>query len=173
MKTRILFHMMLAVCVAALATTGCKHRAKGSAKSTQPAEAVAPLGNAGEIASADRPLATGNWEKGQFAAVYFDFDSAAIRPGEVSKLEAAAAAMKSNPGKLVVEGHADERGTSEYNRALGERRAQAAREQLIKLGVSADKISTVSYGEERPADPGHDEAAWSKNRRCEFVVVSQ
>ncbi|MGO9528724.1 MAG: OmpA family protein [Verrucomicrobiia bacterium] len=110
---------------------------------------------------------------GQFAAVLFDYDSARIRPSEQSKLEAVAAYMKANPGKLVVEGHCDERGTAEYNRALGERRAIAARDELVKLGVDTSRMSTISYGKDRPADPGHDEMAWGKNRRCEFVVVNQ
>ena len=111
---------------------------------------------------------------GQFASVYFDFDSAKIRPSEVSKLEAVASRLKSNPNtKLVVEGHCDERGTAEYNRALGERRAQAAREKLVALGVDASRITTISYGKDKPADPGHDEAAWAKNRRCEFAVVKE
>jgi peptidoglycan-associated lipoprotein len=112
-------------------------------------------------------------EHGQFAAVLFDYDSARIRPSEDSKLEAVAAYLKANPGKLVIEGHCDERGTAEYNRALGERRALAARDALVKLGVDASRMSTISYGKDRPVDPGHDETAWAKNRRCEFVVVSQ
>ena len=110
---------------------------------------------------------------GQFAPVLFDYDSARIRPSEVSKLETVAAYVKSNPGKLVIEGHCDERGTAEYNRALGERRALAAREELVKLGVDSSRMSTISYGKDRPAEMGHDEAAWAKNRRCEFVVVNQ
>ncbi len=112
-------------------------------------------------------------EQGQFPAVLFDFDSARIRPSEETKLEAVAAYLKANPGKLVVEGHCDERGTAEYNRALGERRAIAARDELVKLGADSSRMSTISYGKDRPADPGHDEAAWGKNRRCEFVVVNQ
>jgi peptidoglycan-associated lipoprotein len=88
-------------------------------------------------------------------------------------LETVAAYLKANPGKLVVEGHCDERGTAEYNRALGERRAIAARNELVKLGVDTGRVSTISYGKDRPADPGHDETAWGKNRRCEFVVVNQ
>jgi peptidoglycan-associated lipoprotein len=122
-----------------------------------------------------RPLvgAEGLPEHGQFPAVLFDYDSARIRPSEESKLEAVAAYLKANPGKLVVEGHCDERGTAEYNRALGERRALAARDELVKLGVDTGRMSTISYGRERPADTGHDETAWAKNRRCEFVVVNQ
>lgn len=171
MRTRILFHLALAVCVAALATTGCRPKKK----TNQPgAVSSAPmLGDAGGIETGSRPLDSGTWQTGKYAPVYFDYDSAAVRPSEISKLQSVAADFHAGSSKLVVEGHADERGTAEYNRALGERRAQAVREELIKLGVPADRISTVSYGEERAADPGHDDTAWSKNRRCEFVVAGQ
>lgn len=131
-------------------------------------------GGAGsEIGVGDRHLFTGEGDREQFRAqtVYFDFDSARVRPSEVGKLEAVASGAKGQ--SIVIEGHADERGTPEYNRALAERRALACREELIRLGVPANSLSTISFGEERPADPGHDEAAWSQNRRCEFVVVGQ
>ena len=102
--------------------------------------------------------------------VYFDFDKSAVKPGEMSKIESVADYLKKNPKDYVlIEGHCDERGTEEYNRALGERRALAAREKLAALGVGAERIRTLSYGEDKPADPGHDEGAWSKNRRGEFV----
>jgi peptidoglycan-associated lipoprotein len=104
--------------------------------------------------------------------VHFDFDSAAIKPTERSKIDAVAQVLKSKPNtKVQVEGHCDERGTEEYNRALGERRALAVREYLINAGISADRIFTISYGEDRPVDPGHNEAAWAKNRRAEFVLL--
>jgi peptidoglycan-associated lipoprotein len=74
---------------------------------------------------------------------------------------------------ITVEGHADERGTAEYNLALGERRANAVRSYLLSLGLSADRVKTVSYGKEFPFDPGHDEAAWSKNRRAHFVITAK
>ena len=73
---------------------------------------------------------------------------------------------------VLVEGNCDERGTEEYNRSLGERRALAGREYLIKLGIDADRVDTITYGEDRPADPGHNEAAWAKNRRDDFVVLT-
>ncbi len=133
--------------------------------------ALAPLGASGDIAVGDRGIAvTGEWQEGQFEAVYFGFDSARVSPDELAKLERVAAAVGRNT-KLVVEGHADERGTAEYNRALGERRALACREELVRLGVPSGNISTISYGEERPDALGHDEASWAKNRRCEFVTV--
>jgi peptidoglycan-associated lipoprotein len=105
--------------------------------------------------------------------VYFDFDSSAIKPGERPKIQTVATYLKANPRVAVrIEGHCDERGTIEYNRALGERRALAIREELVRLGITPDRISTVSYGEERPVDPGHNEEAWRKNRRGEFVILT-
>lgn len=104
--------------------------------------------------------------------VYFDYDSAAIKGGEESKLAAVASALKSDSSAaLLVEGNCDERGTEEYNRALGERRALASREALANAGVDASRVVTRSYGQDRPADPGHTESAWSKNRRDEFVLL--
>lgn len=104
--------------------------------------------------------------------VYFAYDSSAIRDSEKSKLENVAAHLKSNTAvALSVEGHCDERGTEEYNRALGERRALAIREYLVNSGVAAERIDTVSFGEDKPASQGHDEAAWKLNRRGEFVVL--
>ncbi|MBN2309031.1 MAG: peptidoglycan-associated lipoprotein Pal [Candidatus Hydrogenedentes bacterium] len=101
--------------------------------------------------------------------IYFDFDSSALRPDARETLKQNAEIMKQLPDVIIqVEGHCDERGTQEYNLALGERRALAARDFLVKLGVSGDRIITISYGEEFPADPGHDEAAWGKNRRAVF-----
>lgn len=105
--------------------------------------------------------------------VYFDFDSSAIKPGERPKIQTVAAYLKANPQvALRIEGHCDERGTIEYNRALGERRALAIREELVRLGIAPERISTVSWGEERPVDPGHNEEAWRKNRRGEFVILT-
>ena len=176
MRRRIFIQTVLLVAVASFAVTGCsffKKKPKSGAGGTGTETGVPPIGDASGIASAQRPMDTGDWAHGQFAAVYFDYDSAKVRPNEVSKIETVAAQLKSGTSKLVVEGHCDERGTAEYNRALGERRAQAVREELVRIGVSADRISTVSYGKDRPADMGHDEAAWAKNRRCEFIIVSQ
>ena len=107
-----------------------------------------------------------------FQPVYFAYDSAEINPGEQAKLGTVADHMMANPNaRLLIEGHCDERGTTEYNRALGERRALAARETLIGLGADGGRIQTISYGEDRPMDPGHDDTAWSKNRRAEFVII--
>src|SRR3954470_24103707 len=106
--------------------------------------------------------------------VYFEYDKANVRPSEVSKLERVASEMKSAyPGKaLRIEGHCDERGTEEYNRSLGERRAASVRETLVRLGMNPSMIQTISMGEEHPSIPGHDEAAWSKNRRGELILLT-
>jgi peptidoglycan-associated lipoprotein len=103
--------------------------------------------------------------------VHFEFDRYDLTEDAKRTLEELAQALKANPGfNLLVEGHADERGTPEYNLALGERRAQAAKDYLVSLGLEADRIDTISYGEERPLDPGHNELAWALNRRAQFVV---
>ena len=104
--------------------------------------------------------------------VHFAFDSAAVRKSEQANIQAVADALsKDSSAKLLIEGHCDERGTEEYNRSLGERRALAAREALAKLNVDPMRVFTRSYGKDKPADPGHDEAAWQKNRRDDFVLL--
>jgi peptidoglycan-associated lipoprotein len=104
--------------------------------------------------------------------IYFDFDKSELKPEAQAILKKKADWMRANPHfSLSIEGHCDERGTSEYNLALGERRAEAARRFLMALGISEDRLSTISYGEESPADPGHNEEAWAGNRRDEFKVM--
>jgi peptidoglycan-associated lipoprotein len=103
--------------------------------------------------------------------VHFAFDSAAILSKEESKLIIVSEKLKSDPSAyMLIEGHCDERGTEEYNRSLGERRALALREALVRSGIDAGRVQTISYGKDKPADTAHDEAAWSKNRRGEFVL---
>lgn len=105
----------------------------------------------------------------QTRVVYFDFDQANIRPDAIATLQAHAQYLSQNPGARVrIEGHADERGTREYNMALGERRAKAAASFLAANGASASQLEIISYGEERPVALGHDEGSWSQNRRSEL-----
>jgi peptidoglycan-associated lipoprotein len=105
--------------------------------------------------------------------VYFDFDKSSIKPSEVSKIRAVADRFKTMSAKaLRIDGHCDERGTEEYNRSLGERRALSIREALVREGVAANLIDTRTYGEEHPADAGRDETAWARNRRGEFILLS-
>ena len=102
--------------------------------------------------------------------IYFDFDRYEIRPGDATTLEADAAWLKTNDVLILIEGQCDERGTVEYNLALGDRRARAAMNYLVSLGVRAGRISTVSYGKERPVCTEHTEACWALNRRAHVLV---
>jgi peptidoglycan-associated lipoprotein len=106
--------------------------------------------------------------------VYFDFDSSTIKESEGAKLQDLASYFKDNKKfeGLIIEGNCDERGTEKYNLSLGERRALAAREYLANLGVDPHRVKTVTYGASRPAESGHDESAWKKNRRAEFILVT-
>lgn len=134
-----------------------------------------PIGTEGIPASnLDFDKMTPDRETFRDQTVFFDFDKANVRPSEISKLERVASEMKSShAGKaLRIEGHCDERGTEEYNRSLGERRAQSVREHLVRLGMDASVIQTITMGEERPGTPGHDESAWSKNRRGEIILLT-
>lgn len=114
----------------------------------------------------------GTETKGQFPSVYFAYDSSQVESAERSKCETVASFLKERAAaNLIVEGHCDERGSAEYNLALGERRALAVRAYLIGLGVDGARVQTKSYGEENPVAMGHDESSWKLNRRSEFVLV--
>jgi peptidoglycan-associated lipoprotein len=103
--------------------------------------------------------------------IYFEFDSSALLFEAQEILKQKAAYLRQNPNvRITIEGHCDERGTNEYNLALGDRRANSAKSFLVDLGISASRMTTISYGEERPLDLGHNEEAWAKNRRAQFVI---
>lgn len=105
--------------------------------------------------------------------IHFDFDKASIRADDQAALDQKIAILQKNPAlRVQVSGHCDERGSDEYNLALGNRRANAAKQYLVSHGIDAGRIETISYGEERPLNPGHDEAAWSQNRRDEFTILA-
>ncbi len=114
---------------------------------------------------------SGNVDRSQFQPVYFDFDSQTIRSSENDKIQQVAGFLQQSGRQVIIAGFTDERGTAEYNRGLGERRAQSVREALIAMGADAQNIQTVSFGADMPADPGSDESAWAKNRRAEIGVV--
>ena len=106
--------------------------------------------------------------------IFFDYDRSDISAESQRILDANAEVMKRNPTWVItIEGHCDERGTAEYNLALGERRAEAARAYLVTLGIDGKRLRAVSYGKEFPFDPGHDETAWSRNRRAHFVITAK
>jgi peptidoglycan-associated lipoprotein len=123
------------------------------------------------IASADLDTLNKN---SPFQPVFYALDSYEVDTTAQQALNANAALLKKYPTWVItIEGHCDERGTAEYNLALGEKRALSAKTYLVSLGIPADRLRTVSYGKEFPFDPGHDEAAWLKNRRAHFVVTSK
>ena len=112
-----------------------------------------------------------NVDRNQFRPIYFDFDSTTIRGDERGKIDGVAQFMRSGGNTIIIAGFTDERGTPEYNRGLGERRAQAVREAIIRAGGDGGRLQTVSFGAEMPADSGSSESAYAKNRRAEFGVV--
>jgi peptidoglycan-associated lipoprotein len=183
MSKRRLLIPLLALVVSVAGVTGCKK--KPPAEPTEPAPAPAaepapepppppppPPAPEPKPAPPQRPsLATLNSE---LRPIHFDFDKSAIRGDAIPVLDGNAALMAKYPEfNIVVEGHCDERGTIEYNLALGDRRATMAKKSLVERGVAPGRISTISYGEERPVDPGHNEAAWAKNRRAAFRFVQR
>jgi len=106
--------------------------------------------------------------------IHFDFDKYDIRPSDAAILKENAELLKKyHKVKIQIEGHCDERGTNEYNLALGERRANSTRNYLLSLGISSERIFAISYGEERPLDPGHNEDAWTKNRRAHTIITAK
>lgn len=142
----------------------------GITTETMKPEAPAPSTQE-RLAAAEAGAAVTKEQPSPFQDIHFDFDKSAIREDAKPVLAAVADYLKRNKGaKVLIEGHCDERGTPEYNMALGDRRAESARGYLASLGIPKSALSTVSLGKEKPADPGHDESAWAKNRRAHFVL---
>jgi peptidoglycan-associated lipoprotein len=192
MKKSILYSAMLALAVVVMATTGCRHHPQGRV-TPLPGEQnpnVAEMNTQPVTMGSDTGVTTGqtpqiaengafnpdNWNQDRNAlaanTVHFAFDSAVIRDSDQANLQAVAQALQSDvSANLLIEGNCDERGTEEYNRSLGERRADAAREALAGMNLDPNRIHTISYGKDKPVDPGHDAAAWTKNRNDTFVVL--
>lgn len=139
---------------------------KAAATSGSEGKLIQPA-SSGSAAASQQQAST---RKSGLDAVYFAFDSNILTTESRDVLQANYKQLASKPA-IQIEGHCDERGSAEYNLALGEKRAKAAQNYLVTLGYPAAKVSTISYGKERPADQGHDEAAWAKNRRDEFRIV--
>ena len=186
--TKLIFPLVLAL-AATLATTGCKHKPVGitpmppqhaligennnppTLPNTQPINPEGP-GTVMPLPVIDENGMIQDRDKLAADTIHFAYDSSVIRSSEKANLAAVAAALSSDPNaKLLIEGNCDERGTEEYNRSLGERRALAAREALAKLGVDPMRVVTRSFGKDKPVESGHDESAWSKNRRDDFVLL--
>ena len=164
---KICFYVLLVLALG-LGLTGCNKK-KGGLYAGVDGDYVTgtPLGERFEGANFFGASVT----RGQFAPVYFAYDSFEVSGAEQSKVQQVATAMKASSKKVIVAGFTDDRGTEEYNRGLGERRALAVRQALIGAGIPADRVQTVSFGKEMPADSGSGESAWAKNRRAEFGVV--
>jgi peptidoglycan-associated lipoprotein len=154
------------------ATTGATAGAAQPSQTPRPPAAMAPPTAAPATpAPAARPVPREFTAIAELKPIYFDFDKYDIRPADAKVLDANAQWLKSNEGQLVlIEGHCDERGTNEYNLALGERRAKSTMNYLVSQGVQASRITIISYGEERPVCTQKNEECWSKNRRAQFLV---
>ena len=189
------FSMMMAVFAVALsfAVSGCKYSSLNNGKGAGDG-AGAGLGaaegaeisttgldeaQAGDLSDAgvgDRPFEEycTRCTDVEFAPVYFGFDSTVVPQGEIGKIDAVAQHLTDNANRVVVvEGNCDERGSNEYNMALGENRAGIIRNYLVQSGIDASRIQTRSYGEEKPAVDGHDEGAWAMNRRGDFAIFQK
>ena len=179
--------LVLSAVALLLLLTGCPKRPGMIAASAPPPAAPAPAPAAPAPAPAPAPLAATPAPAPPAPApaeeykindalkpVYFAFDSSTIRPGDARTLDASAAWLKAHPDQLaLIEGHCDERGTNEYNLALGERRAKAAMSYLVSKGIEAGRVTMISYGKERPVCAEHNEACWAKNRRDMFLTKKQ
>jgi len=170
---------MMMVAVAGLASlvavSGCRKKPVGgpplSGDTNLPGNVLGPGGFTEGTLPGGRPPPGTAEIAGQFAPVYFEFDSAQVQSAERGKIETVGDYLKQNAGGgVIVEGNCDERGSREYNLALGERRAMAVRAYLVSLGVDGARIQTKSFGKEKPVALGHDEESWAKNRRADFVL---
>jgi len=178
----LLAGLMITGCARRPATTAASAAAPAAAPSPAPAPAPAPSAPspapappapaaAAAPAPAPRPVPKEFMAVAALKEVYFDFDKYDIRPEDAKTLDANATWLKSNGDNLVlIEGHCDERGTNEYNLALGERRAKSTMNYLVSQGIQANRITIISYGEERPVCTEKTEACWAKNRRANFLV---
>lgn len=152
--------------------SGCAEKEVKPEPKPEAEVAPQPESKVGEEALKGGELLAKVEETSRLQDIYFDFDRYNIRDDSNETLGRNAAWLKKNPNtKIQIEGHCDERGTNEYNLALGDRRAKSTRDYLVSLGINPGRISTISFGEEKPFDPGHNEEAWAKNRRAHFVIL--
>jgi peptidoglycan-associated lipoprotein len=164
---KMLYLATLGVLLLGLSLTGCGKKEPDASQVT----GTEGAGSAESLDTADSGIMEGR-TSGPMVPVYFEFDSSKIAGEQVKRIETNADFIKKNPRlKIRIEGNCDPRGTQEYNLALGERRAQSAKSYLVNLGVPADQLNTVSFGEEKLLLFGHDEISWAQNRRDDFVIV--
>lgn len=169
MLTRIRVLLPALLILSLVVFSGCAKKEVDEAM--KPSTDKAAMGTEEPLDSKSVGISEGRTSEGMLP-VYFDFDSSDIRDDQVSRIQVNGDFLKQNGGvKIRIEGNCDPRGTSEYNMALGERRALSAKKYLVNLGVDADRIATISFGEERLLMHGHDELSWAQNRRDDFVIV--
>ena len=153
--------MLVATCI-----SGCSSKKNSTVDGSGLSEADLNAQREARFGSGSIPLAEGG---GIFRDIHFDYDSSQIKDATRADVEYNAEVLRNNSSlKIMLEGHADERGTAEYNMALGSDRSKSVRDMLVSLGIPSSRIDTISYGEEVPLDQGHDEVAWAKNRRVHF-----
>ena len=171
MNTKLLCTLSLA----AFMTVACSSTAKKDGSNGASGSGSTIGGSGSDRDSGDRRLSSGFVSKsGLPTVVYFDFDSSDVKAADKATLDKWGALLKANPvGKVRLEGNTDERGTPEYNTALGERRGNSVRDELVKRGATAGQIIVISYGESKPVDTSHSEMAWSLNRRVEIVDINK
>ena len=151
---------------------GCSSNKKNSGDSSSSVEDVVDQGS--EAVNFEVNGSSDSGTAGGLATVFFGFDSSSLGSSTRMNLDANVELMKANPDVSVqIEGHCDERGGIEYNLALGERRARAVKNYMVSMGISSSRITTISFGKEKPVSFGHDESSWSQNRRATFVVTSK
>lgn len=162
------------LCFAVASTSCSKKDVKEDEPSFSPTEGAAAAPEESAASSSLGGAGDSNAGAAELQTIHFEFDSYALTGDGRNALKANAQWLTENPTATIqIEGHCDERGTTEYNLALGERRANATKDYLQKLGVDSSRMSVISYGEERPIDPASNEGAWAKNRRAQFVILSR
>ncbi len=170
-KNIILIGMFIVVVFALTIFTGCAEKKAVVTEGTSQ-EQAAPAQSVATTPEQSAKVEPAVTAETAIKDIFFEFDKSNISPDAREILKADADfLLKNGNSKVVIEGHCDERGTAEYNMALGQRRAQETKNYLVNLGIKEPRIKTISYGEERPFDPGHNEDAWAKNRRAHFAVT--
>jgi peptidoglycan-associated lipoprotein len=171
LKPRFASIVLVGLALVLALAPGCSSRKKVTSEANiepPPSESTPPAPPSEEKAPPPTTESTG--ERLSLEDAFFDFDDFALRQDAKSSLERDGKYLQKNDGvKVVIEGHCDERGSVEYNLALGEKRARAAKDYLVSYGIPATRLTTISYGKERPFDTGHEEGAWAKNRRAHVV----
>lgn len=168
-RLRVLLPVLMVLSL--VLVSGCAKKAEMDPEAMKPSTDSAAMGKEESLESKPIGISEGRTSEGMLP-IYFDFDSSEIRQDQIARIEGNGDFIKSQADvNIRIEGNADPRGTNEYNMALGERRALAAKKYLVNLGIDEARLSTISFGEERLLMHGQDELSWAQNRRVDFVIV--